>query len=381
METVASLFGLLPLRIGGIERFARQLSIALAAADWQSVLVFSGEPASEVREFLLSAPNTTIRVLPGFGESWWSHPGSVFRLLSEYHPAVVHIHFASLVGPVPWLARLHGAKTFFTFHDSIAEDSVPEELPAWKSIIARLLLRPVDTVFGVSDFTADYIRGRGWLEPGRVSTCGNSVPLADLQQLPLLRARFRGRWNIPPDAPAVLHISHIIQPKGIGDLLEAAPVVLQQFPQTKFVIVGDGPDKAAFEQQAEALGLGSSVIWAGHDMDPFASGAFAAADIFCAVSRFQEAFGFTIAEAMSHELPVVGTRVGAIPELVMNSQTGLLVNRRSPGELAAALLELLGAPEERIRLGRAGRAFVREHCDLAVSCQRLLLCYGIVRLK
>jgi glycosyltransferase involved in cell wall biosynthesis len=97
----------------------------------------------------------------------------------------------------------------------------------------------------------------------------------------------------------------------------------------------------------------------------------------CQVSRWEEGFGFVIAEAMASGKPLVGTRVGAIPELVHDGKTGFLVDRRDPPAIAARILELLEDREMRARMGRAGREFAIRNFDANVNIAEFLKLYGI----
>jgi glycosyltransferase involved in cell wall biosynthesis len=110
---------------------------------------------------------------------------------------------------------------------------------------------------------------------------------------------------------------------------------------------------------------------------PVENGLYAAADVVCQVSRWEEAFGYVIAEALASGRPVIGTRVGAIPELVRHGQTGFLVERRNPAELAARILELLRDPDLRRQLGEAGRRLALEEFDQQTNVARLIELYGI----
>jgi glycosyltransferase involved in cell wall biosynthesis len=85
------------------------------------------------------------------------------------------------------------------------------------------------------------------------------------------------------------------------------------------------------------------------------------ADIFVFPSLWQEPFGMPPTEAMAAGLPVVATRSGALPEIVVDGETGLLVERGDVDGLAQALLELLRNPAKRSRMGAAGRSRVLEH--------------------
>src|SRR5262249_31552242 len=155
--------------------------------------------------------------------------------------------------------------------------------------------------------------------------------------------------------PLVTQVSWIIPEKGIGDLLEAWRLVLEKHRKAHLVVVGDGPARDDYVRVAAGMGLEDHITWTGLVRDPLGEGVFAAADVVCQVSRWEEVFGFTIAEAMACGRPVVATRVGGIPELVEDGRTGFLVPRGDIHGIASRISALLADAGLRARMGHAGR--------------------------
>ena len=118
--------------------------------------------------------------------------------------------------------------------------------------------------------------------------------------------------------------------------------------------LGDGPERARLEAQRARLRTGARVRLAGQRPD--AADCVAAADVCVVPSRWEEAFCLAAAEALARARPVVATRVGAIPELVRDGVTGVLVPPADPSALAGAIRHLLEMPELAAALGQAGRA-------------------------
>jgi glycosyltransferase involved in cell wall biosynthesis len=167
----------------------------------------------------------------------------------------------------------------------------------------------------------------------------------------------------------------MIPEKGIPDLLAAARIVLAEDPNVHFVFVGEGADRESFMTQAANLGIADHVTWTGLVQDPFAEGVYAAADILCQPSRWEEAFGQVISEAMAFRKPVVGTSVGGIPEVVEDAVSGFLVGRGDQHALADRILLLLRTPELRSRMGAAGEAICRTKFDLRKNVSAVVQLY------
>jgi glycosyltransferase involved in cell wall biosynthesis len=175
----------------------------------------------------------------------------------------------------------------------------------------------------------------------------------------------------------VLQVSWIIPEKGVLDLLAAARRVTSQNPDVHFVVVGDGAFREEYTRQAVDWGLRAHVTWTGLVEDPFSAGVYDAADVVCQVSRWEEVFGWVIAEAMAYRKPVIATRVGGIPELVSDEDSGFLIERGDVETLAERVLTLIGDPERREAMGLAGRKRVDASFDLQKNVAQLLEAYGI----
>jgi glycosyltransferase involved in cell wall biosynthesis len=159
--------------------------------------------------------------------------------------------------------------------------------------------------------------------------------------------------------PRIVAVGRLQAPKDPLSLVRAlANLGGRQFHA---LIVGDGPDRPAVEAELRRLDLTGAVDLAGERED--VAEILAASAVFVLSSR-SEAFPMSVLEAMAAGLPVVAPRIGGLPELVVEGETGLLVRPGDPEELAAAISRLLDDPTLRERLGSAGRARVATHFAL-----------------
>jgi glycosyltransferase involved in cell wall biosynthesis len=215
------------------------------------------------------------------------------------------------------------------------------------------------------------------LPQSRFEMIYNGVDLTRVKDDPQLGLDFRRRYSIPTDRAIVTQVSWIIPEKGITDFLETARLVTKQNRNVQFVLVGEGAYREQYMKDAAAMGIEDRVTWTGMVKDPFREGVFAAADVICQFSRWEEVFGWMIAEGMAHGKPVVATRVGGIPELISQGATGFLVDRGDTEAMSEKLQLLLGDPSLRARMGEAGRAVVSEKFDLRKNVAQLIRSYGI----
>jgi glycosyltransferase involved in cell wall biosynthesis len=135
-------------------------------------------------------------------------------------------------------------------------------------------------------------------------------------------------------------------------------------------IVGEGPESARLRARSAALGLQRTVTFLGEVSRGVLATEYVSAHCFC-LPTVQEGFGLVFLEAMAAGIPVVACRAAAVPEVVIDRRTGVLVNPRSPEELAMALETLLGNEGLRKALGEAGRARAQAF-DLVPVARRFL---------
>lgn len=158
----------------------------------------------------------------------------------------------------------------------------------------------------------------------------------------------------PRSAPVVLSVARMYPRKRLPDLLRAAAILRARIPEVQVRIVGRGPEWNAVSRLHAALGLGDAVTLLGDVSRERLAEEYVNASVFCLPS-VQEGFGIAFLEAMAAELPVVACRIAAVPEVVLEGATGLLVPPRDPGALADALERLLREPALAGRLGQEGR--------------------------
>ena len=377
MPAAVSVFGVKPFRIGGTETFARELSLQLHEKGWRSILCFSSEPTEEVRKFL-SGPNVSFEVLQDAAEVNWRSVRTLREIVRRHKAQLLHLHFTGFLGLYPWSARMQSVKRiFFTDHSSRPAGYLPRRAPFWKRVISRTVNNPITKVISVSRYGEHCLRTLDLLPRQRHELVYNAVDLSRVQENQGRGAGFRERYGIPKDRIVVVQVSWMIPEKGVPELLEVAAELVSQHPAVHFVLVGEGEHRQRFMQQAQQLGLSSNITFTGLVEDPFGDGVYEAADIVCQLSAWEELFGWMIAEAMAYGKPVVATRVGGIPELVMHDESGFLVERGDRSAAVAAFAELARDPELRKKMGDAGAAIVRKKFDLKQNVQKLLQLYGV----
>ena len=174
------------------------------------------------------------------------------------------------------------------------------------------------------------------------------------------RARLAAAPRRPRAGPTVLAVGRTYARKRFPDLLHAAARLKPAIPGLRVRVVGKGPEWDALVRLHAALGLGDTVALRGDVTWDELAEEYVNADCFCLPS-VQEGFGIVFLEAMAAGLPVVACRAAAVPEVVREGETGVLVPPRAPPALADALADLLRSPERARALGGAARVRVADY--------------------
>jgi len=189
----------------------------------------------------------------------------------------------------------------------------------------------------------------------------NGVDTAAIRPLPpARRADLRGRMGVAEHDLLAVAAGTLRPLKGQDILLRAVARLAPRHPRLRLVLLGDGPWRSHLEGLAADLGIADRVRFAGVVAEGVPE-MLGAADVFVHASR-NEAYGIAIAEAMAAGVPVVATRVGGIPEVVRDGETGALVPPEDPEAFAAAMGAVLDDAGLRERFAREGRvAAERDH--------------------
>lgn len=278
------------------------------------------------------------------GDRLGLRPGLMVQLAGLFRRLradVVHTHNTRpllYAGPA---ARLAGVrKVIHTRHGT--RIGAPRRVTA----LFRLACLTADRVVCVSSDSARIAAAEG-IAPRRIRTLLNGID----------PTRFRPAAG---DGPVVA-VGRLSPEKDFATLIRAADLVTRRDPTFRLVIAGGGPCDEELRRLVDELSLSESVLLLGQVRDIPSLLAGGSAFVLSSVT---EGVSLTILEAMAAELPVVATRVGGSPEVVVDGRTGLLVPPSDPAALAAALLEVWGDPDRRRAMGRAGRERVEAHFDV-----------------
>ncbi len=155
--------------------------------------------------------------------------------------------------------------------------------------------------------------------------------------------------------------------KAIDALVSAFAILAPHHRELDLLIAGEGPDRARLEAQIASAGLSERVLMLGGRTQSELWRLYKGARLFVMPSRAVEGLGLVFLEAMACGTPVVATRSGGTPEVVIDGETGLLVDRNEPGKIAAAMRSLIEDHELRARLGVRGMHLAQRYAWRGVA--------------
>ncbi len=223
----------------------------------------------------------------------------------------------------------------------------------WPLFLERLTSPLVDQFVAVSDSIRIYIIEKGHIYASKIVTIRNGIKFSETNIKPIERAEF----DLNQDVAIIGAVARLAKEKGHQYLLNAARIVVREYPNVHFLIVGDGPQRYELIKLALSMGLKRYVTFTGYRRDVLSI--LSLFDIF-AVGTVWEGLSMVILEAMGMAKPVVTTNVGGNSEVVVDGVTGFLVPPRDPEALADRILTLLKDENLRKQMGAAGRRRIEE---------------------
>jgi glycosyltransferase involved in cell wall biosynthesis len=362
------------LNMGGPALHVTYLARGLAARGYETTLV-AGDVGRGEQSMAFVAERAGVEVvrLPGLSRevspvrdavaAW-----RVARIIRRVRPDVVHTHpaKAGAIGRAAALLAGPGRRpvVVHTFHGHVLRGYFGTMGTLLFRAIETALARVTDRLIAVSPEVRDELVGLRVAPREKFSVVRLGIELEPRVRFEGDATEVRRRHGIPADKFVVGWFGRMTAVKRTDDLLTMLAGVRERGIDALLLLVGDGDDRVRLEQRAHDLGLARSCLFAGYqeDVAPW----YAICDVVVLTSA-SEGTPVTIIEALAAARPVVATRVGGVPDVVDEGETGFLVRPRDTHALAERLEILARDPERRFAMGEAGR-------------QRMLERYAVDRL-
>jgi glycosyltransferase involved in cell wall biosynthesis len=360
------------LNIGGPARHVTLLDDGLRARGFETFLVYGDPGEGEgTLEYLVRELNLPGMRVPGLGRAIRLDGDfraflTLLRIVFARQPDVVHTHTAK-AGTLGRIAagiynltrsRSRRCAIVHTYHGHVFEGYFGQVGSAVVRTIERTLARFTDRVVTISERQREDIVSRFRIAPAHKTVV---VPLGlrldSLLSLPATSPEAKRRHQLPPDATVFGFIGRLVPIKDVPTLLRAVGIAVKDEASIHVAVFGDGPERAAITSLIREMQLDRRVTLAGwhHDLPSI----YAALDAVVLTS-LNEGTPVALIEAMAAGRSVIATDVGGVRDVIEPNVTGLLVPRRDPARLAAAMVQLARSPALRQRFGEQGRRQARE---------------------
>jgi glycogen synthase len=329
--------------IGGVEVISGQLLSALKRMGHQFVVATSHQSSKlpdrtdydgiEVHrfEFRRSLSNRDLKSIKQIVER-------VGALKRNFKPDLVHVAVGVNVFFVERTRSIHPSKTLLTLHEMLGSFILHD------GVLSRIL-RSADWIVAVSGAVLDNLHR---MSP---ETIDHSSLILNARGMPALAPT-----PIILDPPRLVCIGRIVREKAFDVAIRAMIPIVARFPNARMIIAGDGIARLELEELARQLEIADAIEFRGWVAPDKVSALIDSASIVIVPSRWEEPFGLVALEAAQMARPIVATRKGGLPEIVIDGETGLLVDADDSDALADAIVWLLDRPQTARRMGEAARA-------------------------
>ena len=374
------------LYFGGVER--RIMEMAKSLQDKVETTVYSGTKAG----FKKPATINGVRINPCFSTDAlfpvdnWFFNNTLAQAVDTIKADVYEAHAVSGYEFVEALKKRSIKKPFIqTVHGVLADEymqSLQRGTPTFRAKLANLIMwrlakleeksaKNATLNVTISKYSAEKIVKFYCVDKAKIRIVPNGV---DTQRFKPSEECKKIKQKIGIDSKlCVLFVGRLIPRKGLPFLVEAAQYIVKEYVQTKFLIVGDGPQKNHIISHLQKTNLRGNFVFLGDVNERVLPALYNCADVFVLPS-IQEGQGIALLEAQATAKPVVAFDVGGVSEAVVKGETGLIMKPDSR-ELADAIMKLLGNWSLRETMGIKGRKFVLKNFSWDVCAQKMLKIY------
>jgi glycosyltransferase involved in cell wall biosynthesis len=348
---------------GGTGAHIVRLLERLAGSRWQPLLLCQGSRDFDPPASVPLLNDVERRRRDRFPVAQWRQLRTVHRLVRKHRPALVHVFFfwpiiygrvLKRLGVIPHLVENREDQGFI-----------------WSETDYRILRATAavpDRVICVSEAVREVVLEREGTPEDRAVVIRNGVQLPAGAHSHGELAAARSEVGFGPEhriVGMVANLDHAV--KGASYFVDALPLIVARVPEARFLVLGEGREKAALRARAEELGVGDHVVFAGFRSDVHRFYPIMDVSVLTSLS---EGLSITILESMSFGIPVVATAVGGNPELVRHGKSGFLVPPKDAVSFADAVVRVLGDPQLARRLGQEGKKIVERDFALETVAER-----------
>ncbi|MCI0418485.1 MAG: glycosyltransferase, partial [Acidobacteria bacterium] len=347
--------------LGGAEEYLKLLIPEIDGQRYQPRVVLSDRPATQPLAEFFQQRNIPVDFVETHGPSPLHNFLRPLRYFLQHRPSIVHFNLNNSFGCFfPILAAFFAGVRWRLATEHLAFELASGKRAGigTKKLVKRIMTFCLHYTVAVSQANKRLLVRDYKIDPIYIKLIRNCIDAGRYRFSAEGRRRLRGEFGISEEQLLVGSVARFSFQKGHEYTVDAVPAILEVFPETRFLFVGDGPEREKIVQKVKSLGLEGKVLFAGERQD--IADVLSAMDVFLLSSIF-EGLPLSVLEAMAVGLPVVATRVSGTPEAVLHEMTGLLIPPADSRAIASAVITLLSDFGQRRRMGQQGRLLVLHH--------------------
>ncbi len=290
----------------------------------------------------------------------------LIKLIKHEKPHILHLHGYGSTNFGRIVSLLSGVPNI------VHEHTVIDDQPLYQTIVDTFLSQLTTRAIAISQPVYEFMVNRRKVNPDKLDTFFYGIPLSEFQAPGQKEIQStRSKLGISSEEQIVCNVGRVDTQKGQIYLLKAAISVLKELPKTRFLIVGEGPDRDMLESFAKEHGISERIIFTGLRKD---IPALLSLSDLVAIPSLWEGGPLTLFEAMNLHKPVIGTPAGLMGEVICNGETGFQVPLRSIDELAERIIHVLKNPTLAKQMGEKSWHVCQKY-DISVSVENLIKIY------
>ncbi|HSS20833.1 MAG TPA: glycosyltransferase family 4 protein [Pyrinomonadaceae bacterium] len=354
-ESIAILLDSAPITWTSQEDRQLKLCEALVERGVRPILVFSQELSPEFAARLRNGGAELAAI--NYNQGRGHYLTELRKLVNQYSITTAHIIFFDYFSALPRVAKQAGI-THIIYE---MQNSGEFRATSWKKILLQLRTKVTTSamtkVIAISQFVRTQLI-KGGLAESKIVVRYLGVDTARFVPHVSAREQWAKDFNVAPDELILSTVSYLRPFKQPHVLVEMCAELAARNVPARLFVAGDGDMLPSLRELTERLGVTDRIHWLGNVPDP--KSLLQASDVFVLAS-VGEAFGLVLAEAMACGVPIVGSRHGSLPEVVVAGETGLLATPLNAKAFADAVEKLSRNPELRKKLGRQALDHVRRN--------------------
>jgi Glycosyltransferase len=348
---------------GGVAKYLQMLFKYMNRSRYEQILVYPNEYSDEEKNF-----NNLVDKIEFIDiNREISLKGDIkaliqlYKVIKKYNPDLIYVH-SSKAGALGRIVNILTRKPIiYNPHGWAFNMGSSNKKKVIYKLIEKILAKKCDQIIAISEQEKKSALSNKICEEEKIQVIFNGIDVEEYENSIIDKYKCRKKLGIPNDSVVIGMVGRISKQKAPDTFIKVAAKIKKKLPNAFFVIVGDGDERKKIEELIDKLGLRDSILIAGWVKNSYEY--IQAFDVAMLLSRW-EGFGLAIAEYMISKKPIIATNVDAIPNLITNDETGVLVEVDNVSEIVKGIVKIINNKEFSDYIAENARIKVKKDFDV-----------------